>query len=999
MALATFIENDYGSMAARELVYNTTWFEVIFLLLIVNFIGHIIRYKLYRISKLPGMIFHSALIIIIIGAGITRYFSQEGTIHLREGEAKNTFQTHDQYLKLRVKDRKDNILHASSEKFVLTPVTADKYHREPEIDGKKYDIQYKGYMAKATEAIVDDPNGGPLVLLTVTKGMRNRKTFLLKPGESEEFRGFTLGFRKKGNFDLDITHATDSFYIQSPWEMRRMSMKSRQGEMIPGNIKLPLKTMYVYSIKDWRIVVQNFSSSGVIKPVPARSRGQHTKEVMHFQVKEGNQLADMYLWLNNDSSNIAKYSNDKHTIELTYAPRLIKLPFKLKLNDFILERYPGSNTPSSYKSDVVLIDKQNNVRKPYMIYMNNVLKYKGYRFYQSSYEQDEKGSILSVNHDVVGMTVTYAGYSLLFLFIIISMLNKNSIFRKVNANYWKTPVKKGSTVLILILISTAFSFSQNNKLVIDKKIAEDFGKVLVQDKKGRTKPLYTLSNDILRKVNRNTSFEGYSSMQVFLGFYYDFKNWKNVPLIKVGHPKIKSIIGIHDNYAAFSDLVLMGQNQYKLRQYVKRAYEKPSSDRNKFDKKIMKVDERLNICFMMMTGDFLKIFPLRNNTDQWGNPEKAVKFTKSEEDSLYVKNIMGMINTAVQRGNQQKAAEFINSIKNYQRKYANYEIPTKTEIQAEVFYYKSKIFERLFPFYAIIGIFFLILLFTRIISGKQYSPVLSKIFISLIAIGFIFHTFGLGLRWYISGHAPMSNGYESMIFVSWITILAGFLFIKKSKLTLAATTVLASLTLMVAHLSFMDPEITNLVPVLKSYWLTLHVSIITGSYGFLGLGAILGLINIIFYAIVSDKNHNRIISTIQDLTVINYRALTIGLYLLTIGTFLGAIWANESWGRYWGWDPKETWSLITIIVYSFVIHARMIPGLKSLFSFNVLSLFGFSSVLMTYFGVNYYLSGLHSYAGGDPVPVPVFVYISVIVLVSLTIVAYMNKKNKLELKT
>jgi len=203
---------------------------------------------------------------------------------------------------------------------------------------------------------------------------------------------------------------------------------------------------------------------------------------------------------------------------------------------------------------------------------------------------------------------------------------------------------------------------------------------------------------------------------------------------------------------------------------------------------------------------------------------------------------------------------------------------------------------------------------------------------------------------------------------------------------------------MVAHLSFMDPEITNLVPVLKSYWLTLHVSVITSSYGFLGLGAILGLINIIFFAIVSGKNHKRIISTIQDLTIINYKALTIGLYLLTIGTFLGAIWANESWGRYWGWDPKETWSLITIIVYSFIIHARMIPGLKSLFSFNVMALFGFSSVLMTYFGVNYYLSGLHSYAGGDPVPVPKFLYIAVILLISLAVMAYMNKTNKLELK-
>jgi cytochrome c-type biogenesis protein CcsB len=198
------------------------------------------------------------------------------------------------------------------------------------------------------------------------------------------------------------------------------------------------------------------------------------------------------------------------------------------------------------------------------------------------------------------------------------------------------------------------------------------------------------------------------------------------------------------------------------------------------------------------------------------------------------------------------------------------------------------------------------------------------------------------------------------------------------------------MTLMVAHLSFMDPEITNLVPVLKSYWLTLHVSVITGSYGFLGLGAILGIISMILVTLSDNRNVERISGTLDELTVINYKTLTLGLYLLTIGTFLGAVWANESWGRYWGWDPKETWSLITIVIYSFVIHSRMIPGMKDIYTFNLLSLFAFSSVLMTYFGVNYYLSGLHSYAGGDSVPIPVFLYVAVIVFVTLAVLAYVK---------
>jgi cytochrome c-type biogenesis protein CcsB len=279
-----------------------------------------------------------------------------------------------------------------------------------------------------------------------------------------------------------------------------------------------------------------------------------------------------------------------------------------------------------------------------------------------------------------------------------------------------------------------------------------------------------------------------------------------------------------------------------------------------------------------------------------------------------------------------------------------------------------------------------------VIKGRKETSLFVKILGSLLLAGFLFHTLGLGLRWYIAGHAPMSNGYESMTFISWAILLAGFIFSRKSAFTLSAAAVLAGMTLMVAHMSFMDPEITNLVPVLKSYWLTLHVSVIVSSDGFLGVGAILSLINLILLSLSNDNNRNRISATIDELTVINFKTLTIGLYLLTIGTFLGAVWANESWGRYWGWDPKETWSLITIIIYSIVIHSRRIPGMKDIFTFNLISLFAFSSVLMTYFGVNYYLSGMHSYASGDPVPVPTFVYAAVIVLVAISLLAYTKYK-------
>jgi cytochrome c-type biogenesis protein CcsB len=408
------------------------------------------------------------------------------------------------------------------------------------------------------------------------------------------------------------------------------------------------------------------------------------------------------------------------------------------------------------------------------------------------------------------------------------------------------------------------------------------------------------------------------------------------------------------------------------------------------DKEVMKIDERVNIVYMICTGEFSKIFPLKNGTHNWGTAEEAVKNAQSKEDSLYLKNIIPLFTEALKNNNISTASRIAGSISEYQARFAGYELPSGSKTNAELIYYKTKIFERLFPFYATVGLVMLIGLLTMVIRGRKKSSLFVKVLGWLLFAGFLFHTFGLGLRWYIAGHSPMSNGYESMIFISWVTLLAGFIFSRKSVFALSATAVLASMTLMVAHLSFMDPEITNLVPVLKSYWLTLHVSVITGSYGFLGLGSILGLISMILLAFSNKGNLEQIGNTIEELTVINYKTLTLGLYFLTIGTFLGAVWANESWGRYWGWDPKETWSLITVIIYSFVIHSRKIPSLKDIYSFNILSLSAFSSVLMTYFGVNYYLSGLHSYAAGNPVPIPEFVYITVILLAGISFIAYLK---------
>ena len=334
----------------------------------------------------------------------------------------------------------------------------------------------------------------------------------------------------------------------------------------------------------------------------------------------------------------------------------------------------------------------------------------------------------------------------------------------------------------------------------------------------------------------------------------------------------------------------------------------------------------------------------------------------------------------------------VSELGQYQEKFGAAVIPTKNQRNAELLLNKSHIFSRLGKAYGLLGLLFLSLLFASVFKPSLNLKMPSKFVFGLFAMAFTAHLLGLGLRWYVSGRAPWSNGYESMIYIGFTTVLAGLVFSRKSLGGLAATNILAATILMVAGLSWLDPEITPLVPVLKSYWLTIHVSLEAGSYGFLMLGALIGALNLIFMIFRNQKNATNVNRIIHEMTQISEMTLIGGLFMITVGTYLGGIWANESWGRYWGWDAKETWALVTILIYAFILHMRFIPGMRGAYAFNVASLFGWASVIMTYFGVNYYLSGLHSYAAGDPVPVPSFVYYAVGALTVIGLLAFWRNR-------
>ena len=425
----------------------------------------------------------------------------------------------------------------------------------------------------------------------------------------------------------------------------------------------------------------------------------------------------------------------------------------------------------------------------------------------------------------------------------------------------------------------------------------------------------------------------------------------------------------------------------------------------------MQADQRVNLLYNTLQGKVLRIFPVPGDeNNKWVSYSEAANSGLKGMDSVYTQQILPIYFRALQdakkSGDYSEAEEFLNSIKSYQKKFGSEVMPSEEKINTEIIYNKYDVFRNLFWMYMLAGVGMLLFVIAKIfqnnklISGFIY---LSKIAIVLL---FILHTAGLIARWYLSGHAPWSDAYESMIYVAWATMLFGLIFGRKSDLTMASTAFVASMILMIAHWNWMDPAIANLQPVLDSYWLMIHVSIIVASYGPFTLGMILGVVSLVLMILTNKNNKKKMDLNIKEITIITEMALTVGLVMLTIGNFLGGQWANESWGRYWGWDPKETWALVSIMVYAFVIHMRLVPGMRSRWLFNFMAIVAFSSIMMTYFGVNFYLSGLHSYASGDKVITPDFVYYTVAGVALLGGVSYFSflkhykkgERNRLVLK-
>lgn len=638
-----------------------------------------------------------------------------------------------------------------------------------------------------------------------------------------------------------------------------------------------------------------------------------------------------------------------------------KLPFSLCLQKFEAKMHDGTNAVADYSSKFTVIDGDDKSEGE--VSMNNIYSHRSYRLYQSSYDEDGKGSVLAINADPYGIPVTYTGYALLFISLVWMLFDPKGGYRKL----LKSPLlKKGALMTALILsmgnIQTLHAESATGNLqnaVLPKETAEKFGElhILYND---RICPVQTFALDFCKKIYGARSYQGLTAEQVLSGWVFYGNTWANEPFIKIKSGEMKTAMNLPD-YASLNTFFNREMGGYTIGQYVQEYY---NGQQDKFHQQAADIDGKIQIIMELREGISLKVLPytftknvkatkdhsfIKAGTTTWFSPVDKLPQAVEHQHALYIRNVFSLLNGDVKAGNTSRVNEFFVKMKKYQEVSSGNSLPTNTQ-------YKAERINNAFPFATILFMANLTLGFIALfytiyrMTKKREVKVLDIALPILLVVSFLALTFGLVLRWIISGNVPMSNGYESMLTVAWFVMLIAIFMQFRIRLVMVFGFLLSGFFLLVSHINQMDPAIGQMMPVLNSPLLSMHVSIIMMSYALLSLTFICGIMGICM------RSHGEELQALSR--VFLYPALT----CMGFGIFIGAIWANVSWGNYWSWDSKETWALITFMIYAVVVHTQSLPVFRKPLVYHIYITLAFLSIAMTYFGVNYFLTGMHSYA-------------------------------------
>lgn len=1110
---ATFFESAWGRDGAYAVIYGARWFEILLALLTINMALLFVKRMPYEMRQSGYVLVHLSIVVILVGAGITRYFGYEGIMPIREGESTDYVYSDKSHVQARLGDElasfpvrpykmgmrpifKTVTLGGLQYKLGITeywPFYEETMTEGPggpaafaytvresgglaektlvqgdrgnlagvdarfldgdfsgemvasrlgevriHFDGNHCDFpvtwpadgahQCHGWSFSVTEfqtdfkvggaSTTDGPMRNPMIRLAITapdgrKG--ERILFALHPdfsmghsGEDEAFADLDLIYQVSSGIEF-APGGTTGVRARASFALETMDMNTNeQGEVAAGTVfDLQAGVVYANGEGSFSFVPVQVWHSVVSAPGLSSDSNAPAAARLVIRDSQGNEAAAICV----KHRNPVAVTLGGERIRLEFGAVRIPLPYTVHLDDFVLQTYPGSDNPATYESYVSLSDPELGIEdRKVHVYMNHPMNHRGSKHFQSSYDPDRKGTVLSVNHDP-GKWPTYVGYMMISVGFVL-ILAKDLLWprRKRTAGDTSSPASVALALAVLgSVLLAGGALAQDDEhaghnhapgeghgapaagyVSLSEPAREAASRLTVQDYRGRMKPLDTLAREMVMKVAKKTKYEGRHPVDQYLSWSLNPQFWWDKPLISVKFDGIKDMLGVDKSttHVSLSSLVDAQTGRYKLSEAVDAAHRTPDRDRTKLQRKLISFDERANVLNNAFRGGSLRLYPLPGDPNHtWQDIQSVTPKLNADQSARYSKAFTDLAD-GIRTGNNQVILAGITETAALQQEFGAAVVPSDARMNAELQYNRAHIFSwAMVPFLAafiILMTVYVVNLFRNKGARLSFRNPFYSLGVLLYTGAFAMQIYAYVLRWIASGRAPISNGHESLLFISLAVALAGLVFELVSRLGVPAGLggLLTVIVLGVSMLSTFDPMITPLVPVLVSYWLNIHVTIITSSYGFLGLSALIGALILILY-LTKAPGRDNVRDAIRTLDNINYHVMVTGLGLLSIGTLLGGVWANESWGRYWGWDSKETWSLVTILVYAIVLHFRFIPKMKSAWLTAALATAAVGSVVMTYFGVNYFLTGLHSYAQGDAAQVPDWVYIFTLVVLAL----------------
>ncbi len=1009
-AVGTWIESHYANLgsietgiaAVFELVYDAPWFNALLILFFLNLLLNLVRQILRRRLSLQFLMVHAGMLLILAGAGLTRWWGFEGEIRIREGQAQGRVASSDDYA----------VVALGNEEAAL-PVRlyrpgAQSHGASVTLGGKAYTLGVAEFWPRFEARPVPGEGGVARLRLAVAEAGSSVRQDLFE-GEDLWIGGIYLRFHKESPADsgraseeliegygtrIDLARQGDRVILRAgfPLDISSAGSDEAVSHLPVGESRLLLEGDLIQGSQGFQVLVERIDPSLVPGGVASENPNAGAAARITLEGEDGR--AEAICVLGDEPSPVRL---GEQSFELRYGPVYSDLPYELLLQDFVLNTYPGSDNPASYESHLLLNDPEQGIEgRPVRIWMNHPLDHRGIRHFQSSYDPDRLGTVLALNRDP-GKGLTYVGYTVIslgFLWVLLRILVRR----------WQSLRQAAGGGLLLALLCAGLAGECRAEdgpavppaLELSRANLEAVSRLVVQDFRGRMKPFDTLARETAMKITKRTRFEGREPAELFLGLALHPEAWFDYPAIHVKNPGVQQLLGVADTVHHVALASVMHPEGYTLAEVVDAAHRTPSNRRDKTQQKLIPFDERVHLFFGALQGNALRLFPLPDDPgNSWLTIEKVLQAIPAEDSRrIEFQRAGGVLFEGLLEGNDARTAEGLALVAGLQQRYGAAVIPSALRIKAELGLNGSRPFARsllpyLLGFTLLITAFFVGLLRRGGARWRFRDPLY---LLGMLSFGgaFALHGWGFALRWIASGRAPLSNSHESLLWVALAVALAGLLFelLSRTAAAGALSSLLTAVVLGVSMLSTFDPSIGPLMPVLASYWLTIHVTVITASYGFLGLSCLIGLLTLVLFVIHRRRCTPAALRAVTQLDQLNVDVMIAGIGLLSVGTLLGGVWANESWGRYWGWDPKETWALVSILLYAMLLHFRWIPRLANAFVQAAGSFLLVWSIVMTYFGVNYLLMGLHSYAAGDKVAIPLWVKLACLFSLLFCLVAW-----------